>query len=52
MKLIENLFFRYKKIVPLDGDTGRSGMYHSTCREAPPNHRTGEGDAVEVSVRL
>ena len=29
-----------------------SGMYHSTYREAPPNYVTGEGDAVEISVRL
>jgi hypothetical protein len=29
-----------------------SGMYASTYREAPPNYETGEGDAVEVSVRL
>jgi predicted O-methyltransferase YrrM len=29
-----------------------SGKYLSTYREAPPNYGTGEGDAVEVSVKL
>jgi predicted O-methyltransferase YrrM len=29
-----------------------SGKYSSTYRESPPNYGSGEGDAVEISVRL
>jgi predicted O-methyltransferase YrrM len=29
-----------------------SGKYSSDCREAPPNYGSGEGDAVEISVKL
>ncbi len=48
----DNVKSHAEEVVPYLDYVRRSGKYSSTYREAQANYGAGEGDAVEVSVRL
>jgi predicted O-methyltransferase YrrM len=48
----DNVKSHSEAVAPYLDYVRNSGRYASTYREAPPNYGSGEGDAVEVSVRL
>jgi len=48
----DNVKSRSEEAAPYLDYIRNSGKYSSTYKEAPPNYGSGEGDAVEISIRL